>query len=57
MEKDQGVLTLVVKGDNKGARQRAREVEINVRPSVVWNITLLDYPLLLQLLMCELVRP
>jgi len=52
-----GKHTFVMKRNNKSTRQRTREVEINVRPPVIRHIALLNNTLLLQLLMCKLVRP
>ena len=41
---------------DEGAGQRAREVEVYVRSPVIRYVALLDYALLLQLLVGELVR-
>ena len=42
--------------DDKGSGTRARDVEVNVGASILWNIGLLDDALLLQFLVGELVR-
>ena len=41
--------------DNKSPRQGTREIEVNVRPSVIWYIAPLNDALLLQLLMRKLI--
>lgn len=47
LQPESRTLTLVVKRDDKGSRQGARKVEVDVRPAVLWNIALLDHPFLL----------
>lgn len=49
--------TFVVKRYDKCTGQRAREIEIYVSPPIVRHVTLLNNTLLLQILMCELIRP
>ena len=44
-----------MQGDNKGSWQWTGKVEVDVRTSVIGNITLLNDTLLLELLMGELV--
>ena len=46
-----------MQGNDKSAWQGAGKVEVDVGPSVIRNITLLNYALLLQLLVCKLVGP
>lgn len=54
--KKPAVAAFVVQRNDKGAGERAGEVEVDIRSSVLGDVALLDDTLLFQLLMCELVR-
>src|SRR5690349_19770632 len=41
---------------DKRSGQWARKVEVNIRPPIVWNVALLDYTFLFQLLVREFIR-
>lgn len=48
-------LTLVMKRNDKGAWEWGCKVEVDVGPSVIRDIALLNDSLLLQLLVCEFI--
>lgn len=55
--KEKGTIhTFIMQRDNKSPRQRTSEIEINIRPPIIRNVTLLNHALLLEFLMRELIR-